>query len=58
MRRELHGRELHGRELHALGLSKHQGLSIRVPDSDYFVLWRKAMLDPSWPSDGGVDARG
>ena len=28
-----------------------------MPDSDYFVLWRKAMLDPSWPSDGGVDAR-
>lgn len=30
---------------------------LRVPDSDYVVLWRKSMLDPGWPSSGGTEAR-
>merc|ERR1712185_73696 len=30
---------------------------LAVPGTPHHVLWRKAMLDPGWPSDGGESAR-
>ena len=36
----------------------HDGEAVLpVPGTEHVVLWRKAMLDPGWPTSGGESAR-